>query len=161
MAKGQGGNQVSITLEGDLKAQLEQFAENVRTEVLRPTVYAAARVLYDEVRIRVPVDEGTLYGAVYHWHSEKESTAGRVVYYVGVNKKKAPHWHLVEFGHYRTNELVRVNGRWMATTRRLETPVWVPAYPYIRPSYDAKIGAALQSALDRAGEKIEEIANGG
>lgn len=148
---------VGITFEGDIKAQLEAFAQQVREKVLRPATYAAVKVLYDEIRLRAPVDTGQLYGAIYHWHSDKESSPYKQVYYTGVNKVKAPHWHNVEYGHWRVNALAFVNGRWVSTTERLAEPVWVPGKPYIRPAYDAKIHVALAAGLARAGELIKEL----
>ncbi|GAA0493716.1 HK97 gp10 family phage protein [Pigmentiphaga daeguensis] len=151
---------VSIRLEGDIAGQLREFAAGVRDQVMRPTVYAATRVVYLELRARAPVADGTLYGAVYHWHSERESQNGQQVYYVGVNKAKAPHWHLLEYGHWRVNKVIQIDGRWVSTAERLPTPVWVPAQPYIRPAYDASIDAAMKAALVRASERIQELLNG-
>lgn len=120
-----------------LQKNLEQFAKDIQEKAIRPAAFAASKVLYAEMQIRVPVGEtGNLKDAIYQYHNEKLSTDGKQIYSVGVNKRKAPHWHLIEYGTIRA-----------------------PAYPFIVPTYDAKILEAMQAARVRLAEKIEEIKN--
>lgn len=120
-----------------LQKNLVQFAKDIEEKAIRPAAYAASKVLYEEMQIRVPVgNTGNLKAALYQYHNEKLSKDGVHIYSVGVNKRKAPHWHLLEYGTIRA-----------------------PAYPFIAPTYDAKIVEAMRAARTRLAEKIEEIKN--
>lgn len=147
-------------IDSDLSEGLKRFADDLRAKALRSAAHAGAEVIYREMRVRVPVDEGTLYGAIYQWHDDKRSGYDRQVYVVGPNKVKAPHWHLVEYGHWRVNVVVRQGGRLIATRQRLPEPVWVPAKPYARPTYDARAQDAVQAMMARLRERFDDIAAG-
>ena len=151
---------VGMSMTSSASGALAQFAAEIRSKALRPAAHAGAEIMYREMRLRVPVHEGQLYSAIYQWHDDKRSTDTRQVYVVGPNKVKAPHWHLVEYGHWRVNKVVRVGGRLIATKERLETPVWVPAKPYARPAFDARVQAAVQAMLKRLKERVDDIKAG-
>lgn len=71
-------------------------------EAARPAAQAAAQVLYDEVVRNVgaiPTKTGKLRQAIYQAFSEANSGPGHATYHVSWNVRKAPHGHLVEFGH--------------------------------------------------------------
>jgi HK97 gp10 family phage protein len=151
---------VTARMSGSLAANVRALRSGA-TEALRPAAHAGALVFYREMRIRVPVDEGDLYAAIYRVHVDSKSNPTRQVYQVGPNVKKAPHWHLVEFGHWRVNVVVRgMDGRIRATTERLDQPVWVPAVPYIRPTFDATAGRAVQAMQERFAEALRETKTG-
>lgn len=144
-------------MTGSLVGALQQLRDDVQTKALRSAVYAGAKLLADELEVRVPVDGGTLKGAVYTWHDDKRSTGGRQLYVVGVNKRQAPHWFVVEYGHWRVNVVVRgPNGRVIATKDRLPTPVWVPARPYLRPTAD-RMADAVRAMQARLAERLREL----
>lgn len=153
---------VTMKIHGDMKGALRKLGGEDMTRALRSGVYAAAKVLYTDMLLRVPIHEGGLVDAIYHWHDDKLSTATRQVYRIGPNKAKAPHWHLVEYGHWRRNVVYRDKrtGRMIATRKRLEVPVWVPAYPYIRPTYDGMIGNAMSAAKIRLKQRVGEFMRG-
>jgi hypothetical protein len=68
----------------------------------RPAAQAASQVLYDEVKRNVsviPHKSGRLDSAIYQVYSQSNSGEGRATYHVSWNVRKAPHGHLVEFGH--------------------------------------------------------------
>ncbi len=153
---------------------LHELADKVRGEVMIAGAAAAARVLADEMKQQVPEKSGRLRDSIYRYYDEKRSGPGRQIYLIGVNKRLAPHWHHIEYGHWRYNKIV--NGRPMKAKTKanaknktpgvldpaiydlpgaLSRPVWVPAKPYIRPAYDAKINPALQAALARMREKLK------
>ena len=142
-------NSFDIKFSNTIAAGLRSFAADVRQQALRPAAYAAAKVLYDEMLVRVPVYEGPvpvskngiakikpgqLRDSIYHYFVEDRSDPGRVIYAIGPNKRKAPHWHLLEYG-----------------------TVKMAAQPYIRPTYDAKIEQAMTAAGFRLAEKIQEL----
>ncbi|RXZ42708.1 HK97-gp10 family putative phage morphogenesis protein [Crenobacter cavernae] len=146
---------VSCSLDDSIDQGLDELAARIEN-ALRPAAHAAAVVLYEEIRQRVPVESGQLKSAIYRWHDEQRSTPGRQIYTVGVNKRRAPHWHNVEYGHWRVNKFRLIGGKWVPTRERLAQPVWVPGKPYIRPAFDAKIGAALAAAKRRLAEKLKD-----
>lgn len=125
---------VSIGFDSDIGASLRQYAAKIKEDALRSAAYAAARILYDEMRLNVPVKTGQLRDAIYHWHDFKQSTENRQVYAIGPSKKKAPHWALVEFG----------------TSKML-------ARSYVRRAWEQKAAAAMDAAKKRLAEKLSEI----
>ena len=176
----------SSPVPGTMGELLSEFTNRLREKALRSAAYAGAKVFYEEMQRRAEgaeqqspnVKSGTLRGAIYHWHDEQESRAGtRQVYAVGPNKAKAPHWFNVEYGHFRYNHLIPIddgrvvkNGtkvvvghdgqRYIATRARLSNPEQVPAYPYIRPTFDAMAKVAVDRMRERLGERIKELQSG-
>lgn len=155
-------NSVSFSMEGDIEAQVAAFFDRIKEEALRPAAHAMAVVLYDEMRLRVPHRLGKLQSAIYRWFDDKRSTPDRKTYMVGVNVKKAPHWWLVEYGHWRRHAVVQLDdGGWITLKNRpLKVPVFVPAQSYLRSSVDAKLKASAEAGRRRLAEKVREIQNG-
>jgi len=148
-------------MQGSLVAKLEQLSEQVQGPALRSAAHAGAEVVYNELQARVPRHSGTLQSAIYRWHDDKKSAPGRQVYAAGVNMKKAPHWHNVEFGHWRINVVVRdANGTMRFTKERLPAPVWVPASPYLRPAFEAARATAVQAMRERFYTRLAELRSG-
>lgn len=153
-------SKAGAAMRGSLVGALQQLRTDVQTQALRSAVYAGAKVLADELEVRVPVDSGTLKGSIYSWHDDRRSTGTRQVYVVGVNKRKAPHWFNVEYGHWRVNVVVRgPGGRVIATKDRLPTPEWVPARPYLRPTAD-RMPEAVRAMQRRLAQRIRELRAG-
>lgn len=154
-------NTAQFSFEGDIAAQVGAFFERIKNEALRPAAHAMAIVLYEEMRARVPVKMGTLQAAIYRWFDDSESGPDHKTYLVGVNKRKAPHWWLVEHGHWRRHAVLQLpSGEWVTVkSRPLKVPVYVPAQPYLRVAVDAKLGAAVEAGRRRLAEKIQEIQN--
>jgi len=131
----------------DANDALDEILEAIKAAV-RPAAQAGAQVFYDEVRVRVPVSQsvrtvkgktyqpGALKGAIYQVYSADNSTPDRATYHVSWNARKAPHGHLVEYGHW-----TKSIGKYGPLQ-----PHFVPAYPFVRPAYDAKKDEALQAA---------------
>lgn len=153
-------------------AGLDRLEEMVRTKVLRSAAFAGSDVFYKEMRMQVPVREGTLYNAIYQWH-DPASTSSRQTYFIGPNKRKAPHWFFIEFGHWLYN-LQSPEGKWLRSKDgkgrgpgahtlpgARKPPVWVPPKPYARPTWEAKKQIAVQAMVARAGERLREVMTGG
>uniref|UniRef100_UPI00333F362C HK97-gp10 family putative phage morphogenesis protein n=1 Tax=Castellaniella defragrans TaxID=75697 RepID=UPI00333F362C len=154
--------------------RLDGLAEVAKQHLPRSIIVAAGKIVRDEAKARAPAQSGTLRDAIYLAFSEDRSNPenGQFTYSVTWNASKAPHGHLLEFGHWRYN---RPNGEggWMNSLRPGRTkgdgesshqgpgkelvPVWTPAYPFLRPAYDAVINIALQAGLDRGRERMAEI----
>ena len=122
-------------------------------EAARPAAQAAAQVLYDEVRrnvAKIKPKTGNLSRAIYQAYSKDNSAQGRATYHVSWNAKKAPHGHLVEFGHLQRYEVTHdpKTGRFIThKDRPLATPKQIPARPFLRPAM-VKAQAALDAAED-------------
>ncbi len=155
-----------LTIDFDTHALMDsinKLAEGIQSDAIRSAAFAASKVIYAEMKLRAPVGPtGNLKASIYQYHNEKNPIKGKHVYSIGPNKKsgKGNHWHLIEYGHWRTNVVIKLpNGKFMATKQKLDTPVWVPAKPFIRPTYDAKISEAMAAAVVRLREKVKELSN--
>lgn len=158
---------IGVKLEGNATTTLNLLAGALRDKMLRSATYAGAKALYEEMCVNADAvnrsgqAKGQLRGAIYHWHDDNKSTLNSHTYYIGVNKKKAPHWHLVEFGHwmpyvtYKGKDgqfhTKRVNGKPVY----LQTPKFVPANPYIRPTWEAKKDYAIGQIKLTLAEKLK------
>lgn len=115
----------------------------------RPAAQAMAQVLYDQVKAnvgRLRRRTGNLAASIYQAYSASNSRPGVAAYHVSWNAKKAPHGHLVEFGHLQRYEISfdRDSNRFIThKDRPLAAPKHVAARPFIRPA----MGHA-QRALD-------------
>jgi HK97 gp10 family phage protein len=136
---------IDIALSGDMMGALDGFAKDVEDKVVMAGVAAMGRVVYDEVKLNAhkltisgnPREKGrapgTLESAIYRVYSPERSSPGVKVYKVSVNKTKAPHWFLLEFGWSRA-----------------------PAHPYIRPAM-SKIPDAIRAGQSRMSDRIDEL----
>lgn len=160
-------NSLSVKLEG-LKTEVQA--------ALRPTAHAGSIVFYDEMKIRAPVASGKLRDSIYRAHVAGKSNDQRQVYQVGPNTSKAPHWYVVEFGHWLYNAqgdngyYLRSKSDKKARVKNppagakavhnlpgaLDEPVFVPAVPYIRPTFDARGTAAVSAMKVRFAEVLKE-----
>jgi hypothetical protein len=120
----------------------------------RPSAQAAAQVIYDEVRrnvAKIKRRTGNLASSIYQAYSQDNSRDGRQIYHISWNARKAPHGHLVEFGHLQRYEVSYDPRTKRFTThkdRPLPTPVQVAARPFLRPA-QAKFPAAADAARER------------
>jgi len=136
---------IETKLSGDVLEGIDKFEAKLKDSVIFSGAAAMARVIYDEVLLNTSglrqtgapggppgVKTGTLHNAVYRVYSSDNSSDGVKTYHVSVNKAKARHWWLIEFGSSRH-----------------------PAHPYIRPAYD-HIDQAFKAGMDRMRERIAE-----
>lgn len=134
-----------------------ELGDEVRKAV-RPAAQAGAQVIYNEVKRNVAGigrKTGNLANAIYQAFSKDNSGELFSTYHVSVNHKKAPHWHLVEYGHLMEYAAyIDARGHWRTDkSRPLATPKQVAAKPYIRPAA-AKLGAALAAAEQELYERL-------
>lgn len=103
-----------------LNLQLEHDA-NALERAARPAAQAAAQVLYIEARrnaMAIRRVSGNLISSIYQAYSERKSAPGRATYHVSWNPRKAPHGHLVEWGHIqRYVSYVGKDGNWYTAVR--------------------------------------------
>ncbi len=151
--------------------RLDGLAAAAKDHLPRSMAVAAGKVYRDEAKARAPrSDAGTvtefgprmpLAAAIYLAYSDNRSIPeqGFASYSVTWNKSKAPHGHLIEFGHWQTHATYKgKDGKWYSDPKKpLANPKWVSAYPFLRPTYDAMSQIALQAALSRGRERLGEI----
>ena len=169
---------ITASLNG-FRAALDKVGAEM-LDAARPAAYDGSDVLLEEVQknfSKYPIMGGkdnTLYKALYRVFARR-SQDGVPIYDVGVNMRKAPHWHLIEYGHWRYYAAKKLpNGDWVTLKRKgakgkkppqkaskavkdayyipLKTPVWVPARPYLRPAKEAlpkALAAARKTFLER------------
>lgn len=124
----------------------------------RPAAQAGAEVLYRAVLQNVNAlgrKTGNLAASIYQAFSENnstETTAGYslATYHVSWNARKAPHGHLVEFGHIQKYKVyLGKDGNWYTNKKApLPVPVHVAARPFIRPAM-ALFPQARQAMVER------------
>lgn len=177
---------MSVTITADmsaLNAAMDRYSEQVQGSV-RPVAQAGAQVLYDEVKRNVASigkKTGNLANSIYQVFSKDNSGPGLATYHVSWNahKGKAPHGHLVEFGHIqRYAAYLGKDGQWYTAVRPemrgkprpsrrasqaakdayyvlLPQAKQVAARPFIRPAA-SKFPDAVQASV----KKLAEIVNG-
>lgn len=101
-------------------AALDALAEDV-VRAARPAAFAAAQVLYERVKqnvSRLGRKTGNLEQSIYHAFADTISTPESPKYRISWNYAKAPHGHLVEFGHIQYfKTYLGKDGRWHTRVR--------------------------------------------
>ena len=130
-------------------AGLDALAEKA-TAAIRHAAQAGAQVFYNEVKLnvgKIGKVTGNLDASIYQVYSKDNSTPTSATYHISWNTRKAPHGHLVEFGHIQTRKVyLGKDGKWYTSKERLPEPKQVAARPFIRPAYAAKEREALEAA---------------
>ena len=167
----------TIQAKADVKsvlAGLSNLSGPLATHLARSMCVAGGKVLRDEAKLLAPVESGLLRSAIYLAFKENKSTAREVTYSVTWNTKKAPHGHLIEFGHWRYNKVI--NGYPQKSLKpglkrgtgpeshagpgALIDPVWTPAHPFMRPAFDSAGGRAKAAMLERGRQRLPELLAG-
>lgn len=138
---------------GNIRENLALLGGPGKESLARRMGVGAGRVFRDEAIVRVPVGKpewhaqaqfggsknaGLLKSALYVAFNEKASTDTVFVYSVSWNRQRAPHGHLVEFGHWRPYAIVFSYKYGWRTDKSRPLPgqgKWVPAYPFLGPAY--------------------------
>jgi len=133
----------------ELNSVIDALANEVE-DAARPSAQAGAQVLYDDVKRNVASlgrVTGNLDRGIYQVYSKDNSGPGRATYHVSWNAKKAPHGHLVEYGHLQAFRVfVGKDGKWHTDKKhKLAQPRQIAAHPFIRPAM-SKFSAAMEAA---------------
>ena len=103
-----------------LSSMLKDLGDQV-SDVLRPAAQAGAQVIYNQVKLnvgRIGKNTGSLSDAIYQAFDSVASTKQFAAYGISWNAKKAPHAHLVEYGHVqRYQSRVGKDGKWYTMVR--------------------------------------------
>jgi hypothetical protein len=99
---------------------LDELVEGAEAAA-RPAAQAGAQVFYDAVKANVRKlrrKTGNLDASIYQVYSRDHSAKGRAEYHVSWNHTKAPHGHLLEFGHVqRYVTYIDKRGQWKTLVR--------------------------------------------
>lgn len=149
-------------------------------QAVRPAAQAGAQVFYDEVVMRAPVSEaphffygkaskdgtrtiypfqpGDLKRSVYQVFSKDNSTQSKATYHIAWNHQEVPYGFMVEFGHIQTRKAyLGSDGFWYTSQALLEGgPKIVGPTPFLRPSFDARLGDAREAARARWVEDMKK-----
>jgi HK97 gp10 family phage protein len=146
-----------LDVSGWTKA-LDKLAGEKRVSLARSMCVAGGKVFEAEAKLQAPVKDGVLQNAIYLAFKDAESTAERVKYSVSWNHRKAPHGHLIEFGHWQPYKVVKLpNGDWFTTKEKLPSPKWISAKPFLRPAYDMAKERAVQAMIERGKQRLPEL----
>lgn len=149
-------------------------------QAVRPAAQAGAQVFYDEVKMRAPVSDaphffygraskngtrtiypfqpGDLKASVYQVFSKDNSTQSKATYHIAWNHQEVPYGFMVEFGHIQTRKAyLGSDGFWYTSQALLEGgPKIVGPTPFLRPSFDARLGDAREAARARWVEDMKK-----
>jgi HK97 gp10 family phage protein len=148
---------VQITGLKELQNALNQLPKEIQGRPLRSAVSAAAKVIVDDVKARVPVGEtGNLKTAVYRYRSRRNSATGRETFFVGIRQGKA---------QFKDTAYNRRRGRVGKSYKTAgEAYYWrflefgtakMQAKPFLRPAFEANKSRAVEVIKDRLGKSIQ------
>lgn len=177
-----GKNSLTMVINSKSLDDLVDSLNGLADEAARPAAQAMAQVFYDEIKRNVSKIgrvTGNLERSVYQAFSASNSGPTNATYHISWNHKKAPHGHLVEWGHVQRYKMFRDNqGRVRLMVRpgmdgikkprrnatqaekdayyvKLDTPKQVAAQPFIRPALTQRvIDMAVAAAQDTIIERI-------
>jgi HK97 gp10 family phage protein len=118
---------------------------SLRVSLARSMAVAGGTILRDEAKRNAPVDTGLLRDSIYLAYKDGLSNEAQIVYSVTWNSKKAPHGHLIEFGHWH------VQGG-----KGGEKTSFTPAQPFLRPAFD-QMPRAKAAMIERGRERLPEL----
>lgn len=141
---------------------------DMKVHLARSMAVAGGKIISKEAKIRAPVyvpgigrngnrqginkksaaKSGALRDAIYIAYKDEDSDVNHIQYSVSWNSAKAPHGHLVEFGHWLVS-----HGK---TKKKIK---YVPAYPFLRPAYEASAARAVKAMIERGRERLPELLN--
>ena len=143
-------------------AALDGLAGEKRVSLARSMAVAGGEVLRDEARLLAQLGPtGNLKSAIYLAYKDTRSNESQQVYSVSWNHRKAPHGHLIEFGHWQPYRVVKLaNGDWITTDEKLPAPKWISAKPFLRPAFDMAKERAKQAMTARGRQRLKELLSG-
>lgn len=140
---------------------LERLRE-VRVSLARSMGVAGGQIFRDEAKVLAPVKDGILRDSIYLAYRDARSTGDQITYSITWNHSKAPHGHLIEFGHWQPFKVISLpDGSFVTTGVRLSAPKWTPAQPFLRPAYTSSLVRARNAMIERARQRLPELLKGG
>ena len=142
--------------------------------VARAMAHAMGVEVRDEARLRAPVGTpaggskrpGLLASAIYVAYDQRVNMLNpdSYRYTVSWNSKKAPHGHLLEFGHWMPYKYTRLkDGRYTTNkplqpnpTKTNDAGFWVQQYAFLGPAFDSRLGGLASVAYKAGAAKLTE-----
>ena len=138
-------------------------------EAIRPATQAGAQVFYEAVQQNVRslgTKTGNLYGSIYQAYSPEKSPPGVATYNVSWRTSgsgiRAPHGHLIEFGHIQKYAAyIGSDGNWYTAMKdgkpvlRAGGPQQIAARPFIRPAATSAKEAAVTAMKTKLFEVLD------
>lgn len=148
--------------------------KEIKESLTRRMAVAGGAVFRDDAKARAPVKSGKLRDAIYLAYRDRESNESNTVYAITWNAKKAPHGHLLEFGHWRYNKIVKNQPQKSLRNglRRgkgpqdhtgpgaLKVPKWVAAEPFLGPAFDGSLNRARDRMMTVGREQFPVLMQG-
>lgn len=102
---------------------------------------------------------GVLAKSIYLVYDKEAEQPNVFTYKISWNARRAPHGHLIEFGHWMTHAVYRgTNGEWYTDKDRpLDTPVWIAARSFLRPTIESYGNVAIRAMILRGQRELPEI----
>jgi HK97 gp10 family phage protein len=153
---------------------LRRLPEHIQTKALQAALTKAARPILNEAKARIPVKTGRAKRSIYSYRS-RLSTKQKAVRHIAVRSgrrygsKDAYYWRWIEFGRgevvvgkkrgaprggERAASLGNMTAGWFGKSVKA-----VPARPFMRPAFEAKKYAAIETFRQHMGPEIEKAAN--
>lgn len=156
-AAGPGVNRAEFDVT-EFEDALELLRGDLRTHLARSMGVAGGQVLRDEAKARAPVKDGVLRASIYLAYRESGSNDKRVQYVIAWNGRKAPHGHLLEFGHWQPFKVAALpDGRFYTMKTRLPSPKWIPARPFLRPALTGAADRVRAAMIARGRERLPQL----
>lgn len=158
---GNYGKETMIKVEGlkELQAALNQLPLEIQRRPLRSAVSAAAKVIVDDAKRRVPVKTGNLQKSIIRYRSRSESAVGRETFSVAVKKGKQ------KYADTKRNRRLRRVGKSYQTAgeafywRFLEFGTkFMPAKPFLRPAFESQKAKAVEVIKTKLADAIFKTA---
>jgi HK97 gp10 family phage protein len=155
-----------------VNAGLAKLAGPLRESLARSMAVAGGQVLRDEAKQLAPVGTeeggsihpGALRDSIYLAYKHDRSLGNQQVYSVTWNAKKAPHGHLIEFGHWQPYVVAKIpggyGGGYYSTKVKRATPKWTAAHPFLRPALDMAGARAQAAMIERGKVRLPELLAG-
>ena len=169
---------VSITGCKELQDKLDRMGEALKEKTLRSATYAGAKVIQDQAILNAPLmtgpswqghpPPGTLKKSIIVKRDEKASGPYKQSYIITVRRgpkgtaADAFYALWVEYGHIYRRPGQALKGGKASKDRQRATHIksgglTVPAYPYLRPAFSEKKGAAKSEIETRISKAIKEL----
>lgn len=131
----------------EIKIKLEKLPEKVLRNLERRAMRKALKSLKNETQRRAPIGEPKSAGEPHIKDNITTSVSAKRGLVIGKVKVKAPHTHLVEFGH-----------RLVKGTEQIGT---VPPHPFMRPALKTTAEQIVKDLTNAVLEELEKAGNSG
>jgi len=149
---------INIVGGKELAEFLQTLPLKIEKNIMRSALRAGARVIANEAKLNVPIQDGDLRASIRTGSNAKK---GQVEAYARAGNKKAWYYRFVEFGT-AAHIIKGKNGNNLKFTARDGKSISVPqvlhpgakAKPYMRPALDSKGDEAVVAVTKRIRERL-------